>query len=137
RALTGTPACWPRLAAAPRAGRRRWAGEPDRALAGAVSLPLPMNSGYLYQEGGILAPDGHCRSFDEKAAGTVFGCGAGIVVLKRLEDALADGDTIHAVLRGTAVNNDGASKVGFTAPSVAGQAAVIAEALANAGLTPD
>src|SRR5205807_7528542 len=84
-----------------------------------------------------LSPDGHCRSFDERAAGTVFGCGAGVVVLKRLAEALADGDTIHAVLRGTAVNNDGAGKAGFTAPTPAGPAEVIAEAPANAGLSPD
>ncbi|HZF09074.1 MAG TPA: MupA/Atu3671 family FMN-dependent luciferase-like monooxygenase [Thermoanaerobaculia bacterium] len=136
-AITVQTACSTSLVAVHMACQSLLAGETDMALAGAVSLTLPMNSGYLYQEGGILSPDGHCRSFDERAAGTVFGCGAGVVVLKRLAEALADGDTIHAVIRGTAVNNDGAGKVGFTAPSVAGQAEVIAEALANAGLSPD
>ena len=72
--------------------------------------------GYLYQEGGICSPDGHCRAFDAAASGTVGGSGVGVVVLKRLADALADGDTIHAVIRGSAVNNDGARKVGYTAP---------------------
>ncbi len=86
----------------------------------------PASAGYLYQEGGILSPDGHCRAFDAAAEGTVSGDGAGVVVLKRLADALADGDTIHAVIQGSAVNNDGALKVGFTAPSVEGQAQVIA-----------
>ncbi|HTQ80537.1 MAG TPA: polyketide synthase, partial [Thermoanaerobaculia bacterium] len=136
-AVTVQTACSTSLVAVHMACQSLLAEETDLALAGAVSLTLPMKSGYLYQEGGILSPDGHCRAFDERAAGTVFGCGAGLVVLKRLEDALADGDTIHAVLRGTAINNDGASKVGFTAPSVSGQAAVITEALANAGLSPE
>jgi phthiocerol/phenolphthiocerol synthesis type-I polyketide synthase E len=136
-AVTVQTACSTALVAVHMACQSLLAGETDMALAGAVSLTLPMKSGYLYQEGGIFSPDGHCRAFDERAAGTVFGCGAGMVVLKRLEEALADGDTIHAVLRGTAVNNDGAGKAGFTAPSVAGQAEVIAEALANAGLSPD
>src|SRR5262249_43021156 len=84
--------------------------------------------GYTYLEGGIYSPDGHCRAFDEKAQGTVQGDGVGVVVLKRLSDALADGDTIHAVIRGSAVNNDGSLKVGYTAPSVDGQAEVVAEA---------
>jgi natural product biosynthesis luciferase-like monooxygenase protein len=136
-AVTVQTACSTSLVAVHMACQSLLAEETDMALAGAVSLTLPMTSGYLYQEGGILSPDGHCRAFDERAAGTVFGCGAGVVVLKRLEDALADGDTVRAVLRGTAVNNDGAGKAGFTAPSVAGQAAVVAEALANAGLSPD
>jgi len=92
--------------------------------------------GYLYQEGGILSPDGHCRAFDEKARGTVGGSGVGIVVLKRLEDALRDGDTAHAVIKGSAVNNDGSSKIGFTAPGLKGQAEVISEAMALAGFDP-
>src|SRR3954466_14341283 len=105
-------------------------GETDLALAGAVSATVPMKSGYLHQEGGILSPDGHCRTFDARAAGTVFGNGVGVVVLKRLADALADGDTVHALIRGSAVNNDGAQKAGYTAPSVGGQAKAIAEAMA-------
>jgi amino acid adenylation domain-containing protein len=106
----------------------------DLALAGGVSVRVPQRSGYLYQEGGIASPDGHCRAFDRDARGTVFGNGAGVVLLKRLDEAVADGDTILAVIRGSAVNNDGAAKVGFTAPSVSGQVAVISEALAAADL---
>jgi amino acid adenylation domain-containing protein len=106
----------------------------DLALAGGVSIRVPQKSGYRYTEGGIYSPDGHCRAFDRNAGGTVTGSGAGVVVLKRLADALADGDDILAVIRGTAINNDGAAKVGFTAPSVEGQVAVISEALAAAGL---
>ncbi|HEX8695275.1 MAG TPA: beta-ketoacyl synthase N-terminal-like domain-containing protein, partial [Longimicrobium sp.] len=110
--------------------------ECDLALAGGASLSPYQAGGYLYQEGGIVSPDGHCRAFDAEAAGTVGGSGAGVVVLKRVADALRDGDTIHAVVRGSAINNDGAGKMGFTAPSVEGQAAVVAEALALAGLDP-
>ncbi|NNB87043.1 type I polyketide synthase [Corallococcus exiguus] len=112
-------------------------GESDMALAGGSSVSFPQTAGYLYQEGMIFSPDGYCRAFDAKANGTVRGAGAAVVVLKRLSDALKDGDTIHGVLLGTAVNNDGAGKVGFTAPSVEGQAAVIAEALAISGVMPD
>jgi acyl transferase domain-containing protein/acyl carrier protein len=106
----------------------------DLALAGGITVDSSSQTSYLYQEGGILSPDGHCRAFDAQASGTVPGNGVGIVVLKRLEEAIADGDYIHAVIRGTAVNNDGANKVGYTAPSVDGQAEVIAEALALAGV---
>lgn len=108
----------------------------DMALAGAAAIALPQ-SGYLYESGGILSPDGHCRAFDAQAQGTVAGSGVGLVVLKRLEDALVDGDQIYAVIKGSAVNNDGAMKVGFTAPSVTGQAEAIAEALAFAEIEPD
>ncbi|MEH1884827.1 beta-ketoacyl synthase N-terminal-like domain-containing protein [Nostoc sp.] len=108
--------------------------ECDMALAGGVSIKVPQKAGYLYQQGGMLSPDGHCRAFDAKAQGTVFGSGAGIVVLKRLEDALADGDCIHAIIKASAVNNDGSLKVNFTAPSVEGQAEVIVETLRNAGV---
>ncbi len=108
----------------------------DMALAGGVSILWPQGTGYLHQEGGILSPDGHCRAFDAAAAGTVSGSGLGIVALKRYEDALRDGDTVHALILGTAINNDGSDKVGYTAPSVDGQAAVIAEALAAAGVSP-
>jgi acyl transferase domain-containing protein/acyl carrier protein len=110
------------------------AGESDVALAGGVSVDVPQISGYVYQDASVMSPDGHCRAFDEKAAGTVNGSGVGMVVLKRLADALADGDTIRAVILGSAINNDGSSKVGFTAPSVEGQAEVIAEALLMAGI---
>jgi acyl transferase domain-containing protein len=104
----------------------------DLALAGGVSVKVPQRSGYLYQQGGILSPDGHCRAFDARAAGTVTGSGAGMVVLRRLEDALAGGDRIWAVVRGSAMNNDGALKAGYSAPSVDGQSRVIATALALA-----
>ncbi|MCS6844070.1 MAG: type I polyketide synthase, partial [Caldilineales bacterium] len=109
----------------------------DMALAGGVTVNPRQKAGYLYQEGGILSPDGYCRPFDARANGTVSGNGVGIVVLKRLADALADGDTVYAVIRGTAANNDGSAKVGFTAPSVEGQAEVIANAQAIADVTPD
>ncbi len=108
----------------------------DMALAGGVSIGVPIKEGYFFQEGGMVSPDGHCRAFDAKAQGTVFGDGAGIVALKRLEDAIADRDCIHAIIIGSALNNDGSDKVGFTAPSVDGQAEVIAEALAVADIDP-
>ncbi|MBD1942157.1 type I polyketide synthase, partial [Coleofasciculus sp. FACHB-712] len=109
----------------------------DMALAGGVSIRVPQKTGYLYQEGGILSPDGHCRAFDADAQGTIIGNGVGVVVLKRLEDAIADGDRIHAVIKGSAINNDGSEKVGYTAPSVNGQADAIAEAIALAGVDPE
>jgi len=109
----------------------------DVALAGGVTVKIPKKAGYLYEEGSILSPDGHCRTFDARAKGTVFGSGVAVVALKRLEDAVADRDIIHAVIRGTGVNNDGDHKVGFTAPSVEGQARVIATALAAAGVSAD
>ena len=109
----------------------------DIALAGGVQIRLPQKQGYLYQEGGILSPDGHCRAFDSNAQGTVGGNGVGIVVLKRLEEAIAEGDNIYAVIKGSAVNNDGSSKVGYTAPSVDGQAEVIAMAQAVANIEPE
>jgi amino acid adenylation domain-containing protein len=109
-------------------------GECDLALAGGVCVQVPLKRGYLYTPDGIGSPDGHCRAYDAEAKGTVGGSGAGLVALKRLDDALADGDTIHAVIRGSAINNDGAQKVGYTAPSVSGQARVISEALSVAGV---
>ncbi len=108
----------------------------DMALAGGVSIAFTQKTGYVYQEEGILSPDGHCRAFDARAQGTVAGDAVGIVVLKRLEDAIADRDSIHAIIRGAAINNDGAVKVGYTAPSVGGQAEVIAMAQAMAGVDP-
>ena len=107
-------------------------GECNMALAGGVSISIPQNMGYLYNEGMILSPDGHCRAFDAKAKGTVGGSGLGIVLLKRLEDAIADRDYIHAIIKGSAINNDGSLKVGYTAPSTEGQARVIAQAQAVA-----
>lgn len=112
-------------------------GECDMALAGGVAVNTPQTTGYLYAHGSILSPDGHCRAFDEKSAGATGGSGLGAVVLKRLDDALRDGDTIRAVIKGSAVNNDGSVKVAYTAPSVEGQSAVISEALAVADVDPD
>ncbi|MGB7243720.1 MAG: beta-ketoacyl synthase N-terminal-like domain-containing protein [Sulfitobacter sp.] len=112
-------------------------GECDMALAGGVTIELPHARGYLYKEGEVLSPDGHCHAFDHRAQGTVFGSGAGVVVLRRLADAIADGDHIWAVIKGTAINNDGAAKAGYLAPSVDGQAAAIAEAHMMAGTPAD
>ncbi|NEU77740.1 type I polyketide synthase [Nostoc sp. UIC 10630] len=106
----------------------------DMALAGGASIRVPQKTGYLHQEGGILSPDGHCRAFDAKAKGTIIGNGVGVVLLKRLSDAIADGDHIYAVIKGSAINNDGSGKVGYTAPSVNGQAEAIAEAIALADI---
>ena len=111
-------------------------GTCDMALAGAVTILCSQKTGYLYQQDMIFSPDGHCRPFDAEARGTVFGSGVGVVLLKKLTDAIRDGDTIHAVIKGTAVNNDGLNKVGYSAPSVEGQASVMAEALVVAGLEP-
>ena len=108
--------------------------ECDVALAGGVAVHLPQRQGYLYQDGGVLSSDGHCRAFDARADGCVPGNGAGIVVLKRAGDALRDGNWIHALIRGSAVNNDGSLRAGFTAPSVDGQAECIAEALSVGGI---
>jgi len=108
----------------------------DLALAGAVSIRFPQKKGHVHQQGGIGSADGHCRPFDAAATGTVAGEGAGIVVLKRLDDALRDKDQIYAVIKGFAMNNDGANKMGYTAPSVNGQAEVIATAQAMAGVEP-
>lgn len=112
-------------------------GECDMALAGGVTIELPHRVGYLYKDGEILSPDGHCRAFDEKSKGTVFGSGAGIIVLKRMEDAVKDGDTIHAVIKASAINNDGSNKVGYLAPSVEGQSEAITEALSLSGVDAD
>ncbi|MBU2288604.1 MAG: aminotransferase class III-fold pyridoxal phosphate-dependent enzyme, partial [Gammaproteobacteria bacterium] len=127
-------ACSTSLVAVAQAFHALRTGQCRMALAGGASVTCPPRSGYLYNEGSMLSPDGHTRSFDAKAKGTVFSDGATVVLLKRLSDALADGDTIYAVLRGAAVNNDGGAKASFTAPSVDGQAAVIQAALAAAGV---
>lgn len=110
--------------------------ECDMALAGGVTIENPHGQGYLYKEGEILSPDGHCRPFDVNSQGTLFGSGAGIVVLKRLVDAIEARDTIHAVIKSSAINNDGSGKVSYMAPSVEGQAAAIHEALAVADIPP-
>ena len=109
----------------------------DMALAGGVALQFPLLSGYLYQEGMILSKDGYCRAFDEKANGTVPGNGVGVVALKRYQDALDQNDHIYAVIKGFATNNDGNKKIGYSAPSIQGQAAVIEEALALADCQPE
>ena len=111
--------------------------ETDLALVGASTISMPQDRGYLHKSGEILSADGHCRPFDAQATGTLFGSGVGCAVLKRLDDAQRDGDTIVAVIRGTAINNDGAHKAGYLAPSVDGQARVIAEALGVAGVRAD
>ncbi len=136
-AVSVNTACSTSLVATRMACQALRTGDCDMALAGGASIIVPQENGYLHQEGAIDSPDGHCRAFDAAAAGTVGGSGGGIVVLKRLDDALADGDTVLAVIRGGAMNNDGRHKAGFTAPSQRGQAEVVGEALAEAGVTPE
>jgi phthiocerol/phenolphthiocerol synthesis type-I polyketide synthase E len=109
----------------------------DMALAGGVTVRVPQRGGYYYVAGSILSPDGHCRPFDMNAQGTIVGSGVGIVALKRLEDALADRDCIHATILGFGLNNDGHDKVGYTAPGIRGQVAAIAEAYRTAGISPE
>lgn len=135
-ALTVATACSTSMVALHLACQSLRNGECDMALAGAVEIELPHRAGYTYAEGGIFSPDGHCRAFDAKAQGTIFGSGTGVVLIKRLENAIADGDCIHAVIKGSAINNDGSQKVGFTAPSVEGQKRVVAEAYGVAGIDP-
>jgi len=135
-ALTVQTACSTSLAAIHLAVRGILSGECEMALAGGVALGTATDRGYVYQEGMILSPDGHCRAFDKDAKGTVGGEGAGIIVLKSLEDAIDDKDYIYAVIKGSALNNDGTRKVGFSAPSVEGQAEVIKSALIMAEVEP-
>ncbi|HKV12992.1 MAG TPA: amino acid adenylation domain-containing protein [Thermoanaerobaculia bacterium] len=135
--VTVQTACSTSLVAVHLACQGLLGGECDMALAGGVSIDAQPQTGYLYQDGGINSPDGHCRPFDAEARGTISACGVGIVVLKRLRDAVADGDTIHAVIRGSAINNDGAAKVGYTAPRIEGQARVIRDAQRKAGVRAD
>ncbi|HWM91854.1 MAG TPA: amino acid adenylation domain-containing protein [Thermoanaerobaculia bacterium] len=130
-------ACSTALVAVHLACRALLQGECDLAVAGGVSVRVPEQAGYLHEEGGIASPDGHTRAFDARAAGTVRSSGVGAVVLKRLEDALAEGDTVHAVILGSAINNDGSCKVGFTAPAVDGQARAIRKAHLAAGIDPE
>ena len=130
-------ACSTSLLAVAVAGDQLLSHQCDMALAGGVCVRVPQKAGYYFEPGGIFSPDGHCRVFDENAAGVVFGNGVGVVVLRRLADALADGDAIHAVVKGWAVNNDGAAKGSFAAPSLEGQADVITRAHEHAGLRAD
>ncbi len=135
-AVTVSTACSTSLVAIAQGCAALRAGQADMVLAGGVSITLPQHRGYLHEPGSLASADGHVRPFDADASGTVFGSGAGVVVLKRLADAVADGDHIHAVIGGIATNNDGAGKVGFTAPSVGGQVACIADAQAQAACAP-
>jgi polyketide synthase PksJ len=135
-ALTVQTACSTSLVAIALASASLQRGECAMALAGGVTIRFPQTAGYLHEEGLIFSADGHCRAFDARADGMVGASGAGLVVLKRLADAVADGDRIHAVIKGVAMNNDGAAKVGYTAPSLAGQTRVIVEALDRAGVDP-
>jgi acyl transferase domain-containing protein len=135
--ITVQTACSTSMVAVHLARQSLLSEETDMALAGAVSVRIPHRAGYFCDRGGVVSPDGHVRAFDAGANGTVFGSGGGILVLKRLADALADGDTIHAVIKGSAVNNDGSAKAGYTAPSVDSQADAVVEALANAGVAAE
>ncbi|CAH8769907.1 non-ribosomal peptide synthetase/type I polyketide synthase [Paenibacillus dendritiformis] len=136
-AISLQTACSTSLVAVHLACQSILSGDCDLALAGGASIVLPQKSGYLYQEGMIKSPDGHCRTFDAKAKGTIGGDGVGFVALKPLEAAKKDGDRIYAVIKGTAINNDGSRKVGYTAPSVEGQMDVIQRALAAAQVPAD
>jgi iturin family lipopeptide synthetase A len=129
-------ACSTSLVAVQRACMSLLLRECNVALAGGVFISSRPRTGYLYQEGMIHSSDGHCRAFDEAASGTIIGDGAGVVVLKRLQDAIKDGDHIYAVIKGSAVNNDGYQKIGFTAPSVEGQSKVISKAIQMAQVDP-
>lgn len=135
--ITVQTACSTSLVAVHLACQSLLSGESDLVLAGGISINVPLQNGYLHEPGGILSPDGHCRPFDADAGGTVIGNGVALVVLRRLADAREQGDLVDAVIRGSAVNNDGSLKVGYTAPSVEGQAEVIAEALGIAGVSPE
>ena len=130
-------ACSTSLVAVHEACQSLLGGECDAALAGGVTIELPHGRGYVYKPNEILSPDGHCHAFDHRAEGTVFGSGAAVVLLRRLEDAIRDRDHIWAVIKGTAVNNDGGAKAGYLAPSVGGQADAIAQAHAVAGIGGD
>ncbi|MGD2085113.1 MAG: amino acid adenylation domain-containing protein [Candidatus Aminicenantes bacterium] len=136
-AITIQTACSTSLVAVDVAIQGLLSGKCDMALAGGVSIVHPQKSGYLYQEGMIMSPDGHCRPFDAEAKGTVPGDGVGVVVLKRLDRAIQEGDYIQAVVKGSAVNNDGNQKTGYTSPSIQGQVQVIRQAHQNAGVAPE
>ena len=134
-ALSIHTACSTSLVAVAQAWHALASGQCDVALAGGANVVVPQINGYLHVEGGMESADGHCRPFDAEASGTVFASGGGVVVLRRLEDALASGDTIYAVIRGVGLNNDGGDKASFTAPSVTGQAGAIRMALEHAQLS--
>jgi amino acid adenylation domain-containing protein len=136
-AITVDTACSTALVAIHLAYQGLLSGDCDMALAGGISIRVLDKKGYLYETGMLKAPDGHCRAFDAKAKGTNFGNGVGLVVLKRLNDAIADKDTIHAVIKGSSINNDGARKAGYTAPSIEGQADVISTAYQLAAVEPE
>lgn len=136
-ALTVQTACSTSLVAIHLACQSLLNEECDMCMAGGVSIAVPQKAGYIYQEGSTQSPDGHCRAFDAEGRGIVSGSGVAIVVLKRLSDALEDHDTIHAIIKGSALNNDGSLKIGYTAPGIEGQAEVIAEAQAVAGIEPE
>jgi amino acid adenylation domain-containing protein len=136
-ALSIHTACSTSLVAIAQAFKALRDGDCDMALAGGIALTVPFNSGIVYNEGGMYSPDGSTRTFDANGKGTSFSDGVGIVVLKRLDDATRDNDHIYATIKGAALNNDGSDKASFTAPSVRGQAEVIAMAQADAGVTPD
>ncbi|GAA3728963.1 type I polyketide synthase [Plantactinospora mayteni] len=135
-AMTVSTACSSSALATHLACQALRTGECDVAIAGGSDLEAPVHHGYRWDSGGPFSPDGHCRPFDQAAAGTIFGSGAAAVVLKRLGDAVADGDHVWAVIRGSAVNNDGAVKAGFAAPGIPGQAAVVTEAMRVAATDP-
>jgi amino acid adenylation domain-containing protein len=136
-ALSIHTACSTSLVAIAQAFKALRDGECDMALAGGIAITAPINSGIVYNEGGMYSPDGSTRTFDAQGKGTSFSDGCGIIVLKRLDDAIRDNDHIYATIKGAALNNDGSDKASFTAPSVRGQAEVIAMAQADAGVTPD
>ncbi len=136
-ALSIHTACSTSLVAIAQAFKALRDGECDMALAGGIAITAPINSGIVYNEGGMYSPDGSTRTFDAQGKGTSFSDGVGIIVLKRLDDAIRDNDHIYATIKGAALNNDGSDKASFTAPSVRGQAEVIAMAQADAGVTPD
>jgi amino acid adenylation domain-containing protein len=135
-AISVHAACSTSLLAIAQAVESIRAGKCDVAIAGGVSITSPINSGYQYKEGAMLSPDGHCRPFDAESKGTVFSDGAGVVLLKSLEDAKRGGDYIYGVIKGVGVNNDGGAKGNFFAPSIIGQASAIATAIADAGVDP-
>ncbi|KTC78096.1 type I polyketide synthase [Legionella brunensis] len=137
RSLNINTACSTGLVTVDEACHDLVSGQSDIAIAGAVSIIVPEEDGYIYTQGSIESSDGKCRPFDEKANGTVFSNGVGVVILKRLKDAIADKDTIYAIIKGRGINNDGADKLGFTAPSTSGQTACIREALAKAKIRAD
>ena len=135
--VTVQTSCSTSLVAVHMACQSLLSGQCDMALAGGVSVRVPQKTGYMYTEGMISSPDGHCRAFDSRAQGTLPGSGLGVVVLKLLVEAINDGDNIHAVIKGSAINNDGRHKIGYTAPSIDGQTKVIARAQAMANVKAD